>query len=217
MLNEDNIKETEKTEEQTTEIIPIDNINPIQAELNDIVKDIEKVNNKAELEQLYQKFNINNTKKNVVRISELNDMLDMVNKQAADRFKCRPHEMSNKEVLDYMNAIQNQLERSQKVVDSIKDIPNVQINSQTNNISINIDTKETIEKLDRNSREKISYAISKILQQSINKSEDQSNLEPLDITDTANIETVENVDDNIKDVVSDNMIDFLDDLDEGDE
>ena len=109
----------------------------IRKTANDLTDAIARAQTKEELEELYQKFNLNNTKKNALRITQLNDLLDQVNKQASDRFTRRPDEISNKEILDYMTAIQNQIERSQRTVDGIRDLTAVQFNSTQNN-TVNI-------------------------------------------------------------------------------
>lgn len=169
--NNVNIDETKVTENVAETSNPIILNNDSEALLNQIVS----VNNKEELEQLYQKFNINNTKKNAFRINELNNLLDTINKQAAERFIKNPNEISNKEILEYMNAIQNQLEKSQKVVDGIKDINAVQVNNTQNN-TVNINIGDTEMELSRDSRSKIAQFIDSIL----NNKADNQNLIVLD-------------------------------------
>lgn len=126
---------------------------------NQLITQIKNAKTKEELEPLYQQFNINNTKKNAIRISQLNDLLDKVNQQAIERFTKRPDEISNKEVLDYMNAVQNQIERSQKIVDGVKDINAVQVN---NTINLNMGSDKDLD-LNKESRNKIASIIKDIL------------------------------------------------------
>lgn len=132
--------------------------NQVNKEAIDISKEIAKVNNKDELDNLYAKFKINDTKKNIFRVNKLNNLLDKVTDEAIARFENRPGEMSNKEVLDYMNIVQNQIERSKDTINSIKDINNLQVNN-TVNVSIN-DNKPT---LDRESKEKIIDFVKNVL------------------------------------------------------
>lgn len=135
-----------------------------------LMQQIENAKTKEELEPLYQQFNINNTKKSAIRLSQLNNLLDKVNQQAIERFTKRPDEISNKEVIDYMNAVQNQIERSQKIVDGVKDINVVQINStQNNTINVNMGGDNSLQ-LDDESRNRITNIIADILK-SDNKSE----------------------------------------------
>lgn len=145
----------EKDTSQNTSLISIDNAS------KDIINKISKAKNKDELETLYQEFNINNTKKNAIRISQLNELLDKVNNEAAERLIKRPEQISNKEILDYMTAIGNQIERSQKLVDGIKDINAVQVNNTQNTVNINVGNET--KNLSKQSRDKIRNIIADIL------------------------------------------------------
>lgn len=153
------------TEKSSTEIAVIDSDNLIKQKAEELSEAIAKAETKEELEALYQKFNINNTKKNALRINQLNNLLDQVNKEAVERFTRRPGELTNKEVLDYMTAVQNQIERSQKTVDGIKDITAIQVNNtQNNTVNIHVGNKE-ITSLSKDSRDRITDLIASILKE----------------------------------------------------
>lgn len=126
----------------------------------ELSKQIAKTTNKTELDSLYDAFKINDTKKNVFRVNKLNDLLDKITEEASARFKNRPGEMSNKEVIDYMNAVSNQIDRSKNTLNQIKDVNLTQIN---NTVNVNIDKKEA--SLNRESREKVIDFIKNILAQ----------------------------------------------------
>ena len=145
--------------------VPLDIVDSTSDELIDRIS---KTNDKEELQSLYQQFNINNTKKNAIRVAELNQLLDKVNKEATERLTKRPEQISNKEMLDYMTAIGNQIERSQKIVDGIKDITAVQINNTHNTVNINMGD-DTTTRLTKESRDKIANVISFILEENKKK------------------------------------------------
>lgn len=132
--------------------------NQVNDEAVELSKEIAKVSNKDDLDFLYAKFKINDTKKNVFRMNKLNNLLDKVTDEAIVRFENRPGEMSNKEVIDYMNVVQNQIERSKEALDSIKEINAVQVN---NTVNVNINNES--QTLSRESREKIIDVIKNIL------------------------------------------------------
>lgn len=132
--------------------------NQVDDKAKEISKEIAKAENKNELDSLYDMFKINDTKKNIFRINKLNHLLDKVTDEAMTRFENRPGEMSNKEVIDYMNVIQNQIERSKNTVDSIKEINAVQVNN-----TVNVNINNEVSTLSRESREKIIDAIKNIL------------------------------------------------------
>ena len=146
---------------ETNPITTIDN------DAADLINKIAQSKNKDELENLYQQFNINNTKKNAIRIAQLNNLLDKVNNEAEERLTKRAEQISNKEILDYMNAIGNQIERSQKLVDGIKEITAVQVNNTQNHVNINVG--ESV-KLNKESRNKITDIISMILKENTDES-----------------------------------------------
>lgn len=127
----------------------------------ELAKQIAKTDNKTELDSLYDAFKINDTKKNVFRVNKLNELLDKITEEASARFENRPGEMSNKEVIDYMNAVSNQIDRSKNTLNQIKDVNLTQVN---NTVNVNIDNKETT--LSRESREKVIDFIKDILKNS---------------------------------------------------
>lgn len=127
----------------------------------ELSKEIAKVDAKPELDALYDAFKINDTKKNVFRINKLNNLLDKITEEATARFEQRPGEFSNKEVIDYMNAVSNQIDKSKSTLSQIKDVNLTQVN---NTVNVNIDNKET--SLSRESREKVIDFIKDILKNS---------------------------------------------------
>ena len=163
------LAEISNKEENNSQIVnkkvPLDIVDSTSDELIDRIS---KTNDKEELQSLYQQFNINNTKKNAIRVAELNQLLDKVNKEATERLTKRPEQISNKEMLDYMTAIGNQIERSQKIVDGIKDITAVQINNTHNTVNINMGD-DTTTRLTKESRDKIANVISFILEENKKK------------------------------------------------
>ena len=168
---------------ETNSITIVDN------DTTDLINKIAQSKNKDELENLYQQFNINNTKKNAIRIAQLNNLLDKVNNEAEERLTKRAEQISNKEILDYMNAIGNQIERSQKLVDGIKEITAVQVNNTQNNVNINVG--ESV-KLNKESRNKITDIISMILKENTDESKTVEVIEdPKAIKETEIDETID--------------------------
>lgn len=191
MIDENELDKNTTQETNKNEVDTIDSNELIRKTADDLTLAIAKAESREELEALYQKFNINNTKKNALRINQLNNLLDQVNQQAVERFNRRPETVSNKEILDYMNAIQNQIERSQRTVDGIKDITAIQVNNTQNN-TVNIHVKDTdIPYLSKDSRDRITDLVASILQES-NK---VKNEDIIDITET--IEDIENPTENV--------------------
>lgn len=124
----------------------------------ELSKQIAKTTSSKDLDPLYDAFKINDAKKNIFRINKLNNLLDKVTDEAIARFENRPGEMSNKEVIDYMNAVQNQIDKSKSIVDETKNINLTQVN---NTVNVNINNEQPI--LTRESRERIVDFIKEIL------------------------------------------------------
>lgn len=123
----------------------------LDASTSEIVNNAVKSNDPDEIKDLTQLFNQNMVKKNLLRVAQSNELLDLVIQEATDRFKRCPGAMSNKDVLDYMSAVQTQIDKAQKVVDGVNQQPLIQVNKQTNEVHLNINGNE----LSEESREKI--------------------------------------------------------------
>lgn len=123
---------------------------------------------------LINKFNANLSKKDVLRLQKLNALYDKIIDQASTRFEKRPDEISNKELLDYMNSTQLQIEKHEKHLDSSSAQPVIQINQQ-NNIDINSNS------LSKDEQQRVLDAVKQLLQ--LTKSSD--------IIDAQDVETKE--------------------------
>lgn len=97
-------------------------------------------------------------KKNALRTLKLSELLDKVSDNMTERFEKRPDEFSNKDLIDYMNVVGSTLEKSQKSLNQIEDIPPIKYNQQNTQVNINI-----MDGLSRESRENILEAIKSII------------------------------------------------------
>ena len=146
----------------------------LEEETKELVTKLVQSNDVKEVSDLTKLFNLNQVKKNALRIDKLNALLDLVHDQAIQRVEKRPDAISNKELLEYMQIVQNSIEKSQKVVNSVDETPIVQINHQTN--VFNVDNNQTIT-LDRDSRERILEAVRQYMQQNNIVEEDNNIIE----------------------------------------
>ena len=133
---------------------------PLEVTENKIMRQIIEAPTKEELQTQLELFNINQSKKNAMRIVKLSNLLNKVEDQAIERFERRPDQVSNKELLEYMNVVSNQIDRAQKSIDAVKDAPAITINNQKNELNINVGPQ-----LDRDSKEKVMDVISLLLKQ----------------------------------------------------
>lgn len=108
---------------------------------------------------LTQLFNANQSKKTMVRVNKLSDLLDTITDQALTRFTSRPDEISNKELFDGLKIVQDLIERGQKQVSGAGETPLIQVNQQTNEVNIG----GTASNLNRDSRERVKSAVLSLL------------------------------------------------------
>lgn len=132
---------------------------PLDQQEEKIVNEIIKAPTQKELQEQFDLFNINQSKKNALRIIKLNSLLDKVEDQAIERFEKKPDQVSNKELLEYMTVVAGQIDRSQKYIDTLKDKPMIKVN-QKNDVTINIGTE-----LNKDSKERVMDAIQGLLKQ----------------------------------------------------
>lgn len=176
------------TEEELNEAI--DNsiaLLPLDKQEEKIVEEIIKAPSQQELQAQFDAFNMNQSKKNALRIIKLNSLLDKVEDQAIERFEKKPDQVSNKELLEYMTVVAGQIDRSQKYIDTLKDRPMIKVTDKSQNVNINIGTE-----LNRDSKERVMDAIQGLLKQ---LSKDEPNNDVIDADFSSSEEkTVYNID-----------------------
>lgn len=147
------------------------NLIPLNKSTTDLAQKIINENNLEKIQDLTHLFNVNQAKKNAIRIIKLNSLLDTVSDQIIERFKRRPGEFSNSDLLNYMNVVQSSIDRASKALNLIDEAPAIQVNQ----VNINVQQEDSI--LSRDSRDKVTDAIKAILKK-IN-CEDNESQEPI--------------------------------------
>lgn len=110
-----------------------------------------------DLKDLTQLFNFNQAKKNLLRLQKLSILNDDVVSKIERRLQERPDDFSNKDLLDYLQVINNVLDKQSKSQDDVLDKPMITY-QQNNQVNVNIANDLT-----RESRDKITDLISEIL------------------------------------------------------
>lgn len=72
---------------------------------------IVEADTRQELEKQLELFNLNQTKKNVLRLARLNGLLDQADEQLLHRLEKRPDQLTTKDILDIMNTVSAQVDR----------------------------------------------------------------------------------------------------------
>jgi len=162
------IQTPEKEDVDSKVLVPIDvdkGRELVKEEQKNLVKTIIDAADQKELEAHLDAFNLAQSKGNALRVIKLNDLLTKVEDQAIARFNRRPDEISNKELLDYMQVVSTQIEKSQQKILDAQTIlkPTVQVVNTKNELNVNVGPK-----LNRESKEKVIDAVSNLIK-SLNK------------------------------------------------
>lgn len=122
----------------------------------DIAQQIVAETDISKVKDLTQLFNAAHIKKQVLRSLAYDDLLDHIQGQMTARIIERGDQFSNKDLLDYANSVTSHLEKAQKQISGVDDIPIIQFNQQNNTI--------ITETLDPESQQRVEDAIKSILQ-----------------------------------------------------
>lgn len=122
-----------------------------------IVKSIQESSNMDEMQKLIDLFNVAQTKKTLLRVNKLNDILEKIDVQIADRFDKRAGEFNNQDLLKYFETIQTSIEKAQKSTQNAELTPMIQLNAENVNIGPSIS-------LSRESRDNILDFIKSVME-----------------------------------------------------
>lgn len=173
----------------------INNIISLNAADNELAKNLIEEDNLDVIKNIAKKFSVNQAKKNILRIIKLNSLLDKVSDQAVERFEKRPDEISNRDLISYMQVVQNAIDKSQKYVDDIDTLPIIQLNKQENIVNINVGPE-----LDRDSKERVIEVITTLLAYT-KQQEQEDNIIDIETEDIIGINDDDDDDDNDDDNV----------------
>lgn len=138
--------------------------------------------NSQELREIANLFNISIMKKSMTRASAQSELLDDILDRVKDRVVNHHDELSHKELIDYMTAIQNGLDHSTKTFSGIDNSPPISINNTKNDITVNVASNE----LSRESRERVMDAVKKMLAQIQQQNETNNDIIEVDEINTEN-------------------------------
>lgn len=106
------------------------------AEASDLTEQIIKEKDPGKLQDLTNLFKQNQLKKNLVRSNRLNNLLEVIDDEVIMRVSTSPEQISNKDLLGYMNSTQQAIQNSFSVYEQL---PTIQVNTIENNVNINSD------------------------------------------------------------------------------
>ena len=131
----------------------------LQNKTDELVSQILAEDDVNKVKDLTHLFNVACVKKDIIRVKTLDTLYDTVISKVAERFEKRPDEFSNSDLISYMQATQNALDKAKKSASSVDETPAI-LQQQNNQVNINIGDSE---QLNRESREKVIDAIDAFL------------------------------------------------------
>lgn len=141
-------------------------ISPLKTEISSTAQKIIDTKDLDEAQNLIKIFNLSQAKKNILRVMKLNQLMDNIQDEIIDRFDQHPDEFTNTDLLNYFQTAQSAIDRANKSLNLINDMPAIQINQ------VNINNEEEAP-LSRQSREKILDYIQNVLN-NVNESKSEN-------------------------------------------
>lgn len=129
-------------------------------------------NDKDDIEQILNIFNLNLKKKELLRLSKLSNLQDSITDQVEQRLSKHADEFSNKDLIDYFKAFQETITKTNKSAD---EIPVVQITQ--NQLNINVQPE-----FNQDERQRILNTVRQIIAQS-SKENQIANNDQLEVID----------------------------------
>ena len=134
----------------------------LDARSEEIVNSIIEETDVDKLKNLIGVFNSNQSKKDIVRNNVFSILLDKISMQMLERFEKNPNAFSNKDLIDYLNAIKSA--KSSRIDTETVDTPAIQ-----NNTQINV---TMVDGLNRESKERVVDTVQAILKRLSTQSDD---------------------------------------------
>lgn len=137
------------------DIVPLDQVTTVNA--------IMEAESKKELEKQLELFNLSQTKKNVLRLTRLNGLLNQADEQLINRLEKRPDQLTTKDILDIMNVVSGQVERLNEFNDKFVEETKPSITAvQHNKTEVNINMTPN---LTRDEKGEVMDAVASLLKQ----------------------------------------------------
>lgn len=179
------------TSNDIIDLIPLDN------KTNELANKIINTEDISQCQDLVKLFNLNQAKKNVLRVLKLNSLLDHVSDEMINRFQNKPGEFANNDLLNYMNVVQNSIDRANKSLNLVDEVPNISLTQ------VNVNVEEN--KLDRDSRARVAEAVMKMLELAKSKKMDLKDSQELIPTELIKEESDDRTDDSENSIESNNQ------------
>lgn len=127
-----------------------------QNKQNEVLAKLVEEEDLDKIKDLTHLFNVNQTKRNALRVNTLNDVQDALVNQMLERLSKHPDNFDNRDIADWMKTIQMVIDNNSKSVAQVDDIPTI-TSQQNTQVNINI-----VDSMSRESRERIMEVIEQL-------------------------------------------------------
>jgi hypothetical protein len=141
----------------------------LESSANDIITDALNETSSEEMKKHIDRFNLELTKKNMLRMVMLNNVLDAAQEEVFTRLMNSSDDMSNKELLEVINTFQTSMEKTSKNMEKVDELPMIELRQQ--NVNINVDNT-----LDRDSKNKVINVIKELLKNTARPNNSEENI-----------------------------------------
>jgi len=167
------------TSSETGALVEVNNT-ALNQESLDILNQLIAETDAEKTKDLTYLFNANQNKKTMVRMDKLSSLQDELVDQFSKRIHERPDEISNQDLMGALKLTQDIIERGQKQIVSNNETPLIQINHQTNTLTVG----DATQNLTKESRDRVKNTVMDIL------SSLTQDAQPNDIIDLVSQETI---------------------------
>ncbi len=133
--------------------------------LNEIIAETD-INKTKDLTYL---FNLNQTKKTMIRVNKQSELLDALTEQTIKRVKDKPDELSNEDLTRLMKTVSDLIDKGVGQINRGDEAPLIQFNQQNNDINMDGNSG-----LSRESRDKVKNAVMNLLKNMASASADDA-------------------------------------------
>lgn len=91
-------------------------------------------------QELISMFNLHQSKRSMLRVQHLSGLWDTVTGLIEQRFRERPDQFSNDQLLNYLKVVQEAIDKASKGTEKVDEIPSITLNyNQQNNLNVQVD------------------------------------------------------------------------------
>lgn len=155
--NTENIVKGQEEKQENTSLMELSATELLKQESANLLNQIIAEQDLNKTKDLTYLFNVNQSKKTMIRNDKLNDLMDLMTDQATARVMKHPEEMSNQELFNGIKTIQSVIAQSKEASNPEQEQTFIQINQQNTEVNMTDGPRS------RESRDRVKNAVMSLL------------------------------------------------------